>query len=720
MRGKLQSKCILRTISLFYFFSLLSLAQENKENFTFTAKKYRSNLDSGITFLEGDVLIESEQRKLKAQYVEIHGKTGDIVCREQMEYTQGPITIKAGEAELNIKNGLGTFKNSTVRITDRLYLEGKEIIRVSEDEYRLKHGKVSTCQDCPQSWSLAGSQIDVEIEGYAEIHHALIQILDTPVAYIPLVYFPVKTKRQSGVLIPQFAKTDDLGFQVGIPYFWAINENSDATFEYRPMSKGGNRLWNEFRYVYSDRTYVLGNWSYTRNQEVIDVPLDRWGMSFQERFQWTPYLTQRYSGEWASDTRYSQHFDKDFRYTRLPTLVHNPSLQWIRNNQYALIEAKIHTDNLPRNLEAGQDQEAIQSVPAIDAAYPSFGLIGPLRMNLEAQYLTLRRYDEEKKHKVSPIDEGSEWIRTGDRMSLLSTLKAPMSASYFTYEPSTEIRFDHYSFGQPVDPGSASRARFFFNQEIESEAWQVFNFPNNTSMKALKHTVTPSLRWSYVPRDALTIHPFFFQKDAPRFDLFDHDSPDAAKISLGTLSEEQRLGHHHLMTLGLGTRMVGRYGENNDRHYEEHFGANVSQDYDLLAMGLGRLLSSVFASYSPWMIRAEMSTNVHTWQSDARNEISYTIPRYKLYVFQNIRKETKNYGGGGYLKAIGPLSFTADVIYDILTKQMQEQTYNIAYESSSKCWVFELGFNKVPNRRGSFFPNFRLSYQEQVKKPLNI
>jgi hypothetical protein len=706
---------LLAVLLSFSSLSLLSQEEAGKENFTFSAQKYRSNLETNITYLEGDVHIESENKSLKAQYIEIHGKSGEVVAKNKIEYKQGALLVKAESAELNVKNGLGVFKDAVVRITDQLYMEGKEIARYEEDRYKLKHGKVSTCQDCPQSWSLAGAQMDVEIEGYAEIHHALVQILDTPVAYIPLAYFPVKTKRQSGLLLPQFASTDDLGFQMGIPYFWAISEDADATLEYRPMTKGGHRLWNEFRYTYSPRSFVLGNWSMTRNEQVIDVPLDRWGMSIQQKYQLTPYLTERYAGEWASDTRYSQHFEKDFRGNRLPTLVHEPSLQWVRGNEYAILDAKIHTDNLPRNLSSSDDQKEIQSLPHLGLAYPSFGLIGPVRLNWQADYLVLRRYDADARHYQRSTDPNG-WIRTGDRGTVIQSVKAPLNTAYFVYEPSAEMRFDHYSFAAPGVPGSASRGRFFFNQELESEVWKVYDLGENREMKAVKHSLIPSLRWSYVPRDALTIHPFFFQKDAPRFDLFDHDSPDAAKVSLGTISEEQRLGHHHLLTAGLGTRIVGRYGTDSDRSYQEHFGANVSQDYDLLVEDLGKLMVSVFGAYVPWSIRTDMAVNVRTWKSDVRNEVAYAVSRYKLYVFQNIRSETKNYGGGGYLRAIGPWSLTADVIYDMLTKQMQEQTYNIAYESPSKCWLFEMGFNKVPNRRGSFYPNFRLSYQEQMKK----
>jgi hypothetical protein len=295
-----------------------------------------------------------------------------------------------------------------------------------------------------------------------------------------------------------------------------------------------------------------------------------------------------------------------------------------------------------------------------------------------------------------------------------------MHAGFFLYEPSTELRFDQYSFSAPGYPGSAARGRFFFNQQLETEIWNVYQRPQNKEMKAFKHSIIPSLRWSYSPRDALSQHEFFHQKDAPRFDLFDHDSPDAAKVSLGTLSEEQRLGYHHLLTAGFGTRIVGRYGEDNNRRYEEHFGANISQDYDLIQKNLGRLLMSLFGAYSTWSFRTDLSMNVHTWKSDVRNEIAYTLPRFKLFAFQNIRRENKNYGGGGYLKAIGPWSFSTDMIYDVLTKHKQEENYLISYESPSKCWLFDFGINKVASKNASFYPNFRISYQEQVKKPLSL
>jgi LPS-assembly protein len=63
-----------------------------------------------------------------------------------------------------------------------------------------------------------------------EFSHAWLDISGIPVAYVPYFYQPdPSVKRKSGVLIPGFGQSSDLGFVAQVPYFIVLSESQDLT-----------------------------------------------------------------------------------------------------------------------------------------------------------------------------------------------------------------------------------------------------------------------------------------------------------------------------------------------------------------------------------------------------------------------------------------------------------------------------------------------------------
>ena len=50
-----------------------------------------------------------------------------------------------------------------------------------------------------------------------------------PVLYSPYIVLPIKTKRQTGFLIPTVGYNTMDGFKIKEAFFWAIADNIDAT-----------------------------------------------------------------------------------------------------------------------------------------------------------------------------------------------------------------------------------------------------------------------------------------------------------------------------------------------------------------------------------------------------------------------------------------------------------------------------------------------------------
>jgi LPS-assembly protein len=81
-----------------------------------------------------------------------------------------------------------------------------------------------------------------------EFYNAWMQMDGIPIAYFPFMSQPdPSVKRQSGLLVPWFGNSSGLGFFVSQPYYWVIDDQSDATFAPMLTTKAGPDLDVEYR-----------------------------------------------------------------------------------------------------------------------------------------------------------------------------------------------------------------------------------------------------------------------------------------------------------------------------------------------------------------------------------------------------------------------------------------------------------------------------------------
>jgi len=689
-------------------FSLNSTAQNTvANNITFDAQQYSSNFDTHEMNLKGEVRISHEDKTLKADQVFLKTDEGTIRAEGNVVFSQGKFSIRGDKVTLNLKSGLGTFTNAVLSVEGGLYVEALELNRIDEDRYSAIHGKVSTCQGCPQAWSVTGSSMDVQVEGYAEVHNALFQIRDAPVAYFPIFYFPVKTKRQSGFLLPQYANSDALGSQVSQPYYWVIDENSDSTFEYRYLTKGGHRIWNELRWLQSDRSYLRTESSLLRNDLVPNVPATRYGVYVDQRYQLNPKLTQRFRGELASDRIYTSHFEKDFKSSKLPTLVNEPSLSWQDSSQYSYALLRFHRNNLPRApVGDANNKGSINNWPELGYSLASFSLFGPIRGSADLFHMGFKR-------KSAALDPGTNWVRTGDRSSAIIKASAPMNiGDFMDWDPRVEIRADNYLFDAKNVDASAQRAKIFVDQRLSSTFWRVYK-TDYPELKALRHSMTPLLRWSFTPPEIKNDHPFFDVEENPRFDIFD-PNPLPPGSGLGTFNEEQRLKPHNILTVGANTRMVGRYGEES-RFYREHIGASVERDFDLRESRFGRLRIGAFGAFGGGRVATEIAVNTKTGDSDMRNEAAFAHRYFSANIYQRVGKNEETYGYGATLSFLGPFRLRWSEVYNSIVARVIEEDYVLDYNSPSKCWFFSFAMSRRHPHPYDYSPSIRFTVSEAAK-----
>ncbi|MBP2679335.1 MAG: Organic solvent tolerance protein, partial [Deltaproteobacteria bacterium] len=118
-----------------------------------------------------------------------------------------------------------------------------------------------------------------------------LRVRGVPVFWLPYAVFPVKLTRQSGLLMPSFSSSNSRGFTVSLPYYWAINQWSDATLTVEAMTERGVRPEAEYRFVPNRESEGAIRGSYFHD---IKDHEDRWRVYGQNVY---------HSGDWTINGR---------------------------------------------------------------------------------------------------------------------------------------------------------------------------------------------------------------------------------------------------------------------------------------------------------------------------------------------------------------------------------------------------------------------------------
>ncbi|UCH00412.1 MAG: LPS-assembly protein LptD, partial [Deltaproteobacteria bacterium] len=219
----------------------------------------------------GDVTITKEDRSLAADFVRFDHKTMKALAIGNVIMTAGEDILTGTSMEMDLEAETGTVYNGTIFFkANHFYIKGNKIQKVGKYSYTVDKASVTTCDGDRPAWKITGRNLKVTIEGYGFVNHATLWAKIIPVLYTPFLVFPVKLKRQSGLLAPQIGYSDRKGAEYNQPFYWAINECSDATFYLHHMGRRGEKLGLEYRYVLDERSKGTLMYDFLDDRKVDD------------------------------------------------------------------------------------------------------------------------------------------------------------------------------------------------------------------------------------------------------------------------------------------------------------------------------------------------------------------------------------------------------------------------------------------------------------------
>jgi LPS-assembly protein len=204
----------------------------------------------GEWLLNGDVLIRQGERTLKTSNARYDSKTQSFSVDDDVDYADPDMKVSGSSAQVDQAGG-ATFEGAKFELTERNARGSADRIQVTRDnQLKLDNVRYTTCPVGEEDWVLRASDIDIrQRAGIGFGRGVRLDFKGVPILYTPFLSFPVGNQRKSGFLFPTLGTSTRSGTSLGVPWYWNIAPNYDATFAPTYFSKRGSKLDTEFRYL---------------------------------------------------------------------------------------------------------------------------------------------------------------------------------------------------------------------------------------------------------------------------------------------------------------------------------------------------------------------------------------------------------------------------------------------------------------------------------------
>ncbi|MBU1161345.1 MAG: LPS assembly protein LptD [Proteobacteria bacterium] len=495
----------------------------------------------------GNVNITKKDTNLNADYVRFNQNTMDVFAKGHVVMIVGENIITGTSMDMNLDAETGTIYDGTIFVDENhFYIKGDKIQKVGKDSYTADKASVSTCDGNSPAWKITGRNLKVTVEGYGFVKHAALWAKKVPVLYTPFLVFPVKQKRQTGLLAPRIGYSDRKGSEYLQPLFWAINESSDATFYAHYMSSRGEKLGLEYRYILDEQSKGTLMVDFLDDRQVDDGSpgSEKWGyigdgvlrpnsdrywfrtkhdqalphgffarldIDYVSDQDYLNEFKEGYTGFNETEEYYIKEFGRGFDAYDDPVRLNrfNVNRNWPLYSLNA--ELRWYDDIIKRRQQ--ETDTTLQRLPVITFNGSKQNIsTSPFYFDLGSEYTYFYSEDGPRNH----------------RMDIYPRFYLPYSfGSYFTIEPSAGLRetvwhFDKKEYSSS-DKNTLTREMYDIKVDLSSEIYQVFNMEGKR-VERIKHTVRPQIIYDYIPEKD--------QSELPSLDGIDR----IARINLITYS----------------------------------------------------------------------------------------------------------------------------------------------------------------------------------------
>ena len=523
--------------------------------YVFAPILYAEPTNNGQVIIEGDVLENILDRKLKASGNAILSRGNQSIKANVIEYDQvseelyanGNVQlstksshIEGTELELSLESNTGSMPNAafssslnsnskfnnTLRGTaSLLFLEG-------ESKKRLQNASITTCEAGQNDWFINASELEInERSQRVDAKNAELEFKGFPLLFSPYVNFSFNDDRKSGFLVPSVGSTSRSGFETAIPYYFNLSPTSDATITPRYLGKRGTQVSGEYRYL---------NKKFVGETSLEYLPTDdassqdnRYYAKIKHAHELGAGFTAGYNIEKVSDDNYFSDMSSLISVTSQVNLNQEAFLNYSDNDWNAsLVTQKF------QNLTSSSPYERLPSLT-----------INHEKIFEDAEGFT--SYETQVNFSLTQFERNNDYVgasnENGTRLTAKPSLSIPFERPYGYVTPKLAMDIKYYDLN---DANVASKDFYIPTVSLDSGLYldKKMSFKDST----FTQTLEPRIFYSYTSYEDQSMLPMF---DTALVDL------NAQSI----FSENQFVGgdrvmDSHQVTLGGTTRFIDAYG----------------------------------------------------------------------------------------------------------------------------------------------------------------
>jgi LPS-assembly protein len=243
----------------------------------FTADQLEYDDTLGVVTARGNVELTQDNRTVLADML-VYDQVNDIVTAQGnvalLEPTGEVLFTDYAELTGNLRNAV--IANLGMLLSDNARLAANIARRSREGTLtELAQAVYSPCEVCAENpdplWQIKAERVVYDqLEETVRYRDATLEFLGVPLLYTPYLQHPgPNVKRQSGILVPTFGSSSQLGGWIRVPVYVVIDDQSDATIEPYLTSDQGLAMVGEYRQRFSfGEFYAYGSATVADREEL--------------------------------------------------------------------------------------------------------------------------------------------------------------------------------------------------------------------------------------------------------------------------------------------------------------------------------------------------------------------------------------------------------------------------------------------------------------------
>lgn len=499
----------------------ISTAPLSSEATRIIADQVTGQAGDALEFL-GHVELENASQWIAADKVTVTANPRYVIAEDNLQAGSDGLLVSGARANYNEREDRIEFEDVRYQFPQRKLFGNAEHVSQQGQQIKMEKASYTTCPSESPAWSLQANHILLDqASDVGTVKHATLRFRDVPVFYLPWASFPLSDQRKSGLLYPRLTSTDGGGLEIGIPFYWNIRPNLDATIVPTWIQDRG-LLWdNELRFMSQRLDGVLRRQS-LRNDDRSGTDRNLFAAKLKSQ------LGERWHAELdtlkVSDNNWFDDFSNDLNLTSLSHLNRRMDINYYSRDTH--FRARL-LDYQTVNDDIAPEDHPYRQWPrlTLDTRLPMSN--SPWDLSLASELI---RFDHDD-------------LQTGNRLNITPSLAYNWRNAAAYLSPKLQWHYTHYELDPGVD----------FTESSISRSLPTFSLDSGLYFERLTrsgdtHTLEPRVFYVHTP--------FRAQDDLPVFDTSDASFSYFSLFRENQFNGIDRIADANQVTLAATTRKV--------------------------------------------------------------------------------------------------------------------------------------------------------------------